>query len=753
MAFVARKVWIAASMLVAGGGTYAQEQKPAELEPLVVETTKPKASKKAAAVKKTPASKPLPQAPLPQETASREREGSAAPTRNTYQPTNTYSATKTDTPVIETPQSITTVTRKQMDDLNAQTVNSALSYSAGILSSFEQNSRYDNVFIRGFGAFSTAGAYVQFLDGMKLPRSQGFGIMSIDPFLLDRIDVMKGPSALLYGQVSPGGLVNMVSRAPSAEPYNELRLEAGSYGRVQAGYTSQGALNKDGTLQYSLTAIGRDSGTRYDDVEEQRIAVAPAIAWQPTEDTRVTLLGFYQNDPEGGYYNSLYAKSLALPEYRPYLNSKLNIGDPSFDKFEREQSGVGYQLEHRFNDAIMFRSALRYAEFDLDFAGLQMSSPQPFPANGILNRWAAKSLEEGDNITADNQLQFDFSTGALHHRVLTGLDLQRANSSTEFTLNFAPPPLNVTNPQYGQPVTGTFFPIISGGQSLDQTGIYIQDQLALGNWRALVGVRQDWTEQVTTPTVGTERSQESEATTYRAGLLYLFDNGLAPYASFATSFEPVIGLGLGNQPFKPTEAEQYEVGIKYQPTFIPALFTFSAFDIVQQNTLVPSAIPGISVQQGEIRSRGLEFEARGNLTKQLELIAALTLLDTEVAKSTTAAMVGNRPQGVPEYFGSLWANYSFDAGALDGFRIGAGIRFVGSSFGDEQNTVVAPAYEIFDAAITYDLGKVDPFLARSEFTLNVSNVFDKEYYSSCSSGFYCQFGDRRTFLAGIRHRW
>lgn len=232
--------------------------------------------------------------------------------------------------------------------------------------------------------------------------------------------------------------------------------------------------------------------------------------------------------------------------------------------------------------------------------------------------------------------------------------------------------------------------------------------------------------------------------------MYLFDNGLAPYASYATSFEPVVGA----QPFVPTEAEQYEVGIKYQPSFMSALFTFSAFDITQQNVLTPGALPGLSVQTGEIRSRGLEFEARGNVTKQLSVIAALTLLDTEVTKSNVEpSIVGNRPQAVPEYFGSFWANYHFDVGALDGVTLGGGIRFVGSSFGDDANVLEAPAYEIFDAAISYDLGKIDPFLARSEFTLNVSNVFDKEYYSSCSSGFYCQFGDRRTFLAGIRHRW
>lgn len=749
--------------IVMVGSAHAQAPVPAstQLDPLVVEgSSKPKPAKTKKAKSSSQSKQTaMPAAPVPA-SAPAQREGSAAPTRNTYQPSNTFSATKTDTPVVETPQSISTVTRKQLDDQNQQTVGGALGYTAGVLASFEQNARYDNVFIRGFGGFSTSGNYVRFLDGMRLPQGQVFGIMSIEPFLLDRIDVLKGPSALLYGQVSPGGLVNMVSRAPSAVPYNELRLEAGSYGRVQAGYTTQGAFNKEGTLQYSLTAIGKDSGTRYDDVDERRFAVAPAIAWQPNADTRLTLSGFYQADPEGGYFNSLYAKSLAVTQFQPYLNSKLNPGDPSFDHFDRKEAGVGYQLEHRFNSSVLFRSALRYAEFELDFAGIQIFGG-PSVA-GDIPRLAARSREDANNVTSDNQLQFDFGTGALRHRVLTGVDTQQADSSALFEANFAVTALNVINPQYGSPVSGPFLTFTSGDQSLDQTGIYVQDQIALGNWRALVGVRHDWAEQVTTPTTGPETSQDSEATTYRAGLLYLFNTGLAPYASYSTSFEPVIGVaegapGTSGPPLAPTEGEQYEVGIKYQPTFIPALFTFSAFDIQQQNVVSPGSMPGFQVQLGEVKSRGLEFEARGNVTRQLEVIGALTLLDTEVTKPSknpsTPNVIGKRPQGAPEYFGSVWANYGFDFGALAGLTIGGGIRVVGSSFADDANTLKTASYTLVDAALSYDLGRLNRYLAGSEVTLNVWNLADKEYYSSCSSGFYCEYGDRRTFLAGIRHRW
>ncbi|QKP78841.1 TonB-dependent siderophore receptor [Methyloligella sp. GL2] len=736
---------------------HAQDAENYELDPIVVEAAPEtrQAETASRAVNQAPVARQSTAPATPQDAlpaVASPLEGAGGSTRNTYQPEDMYAATKTETPIAETPQSVSVVTRKQMDDQNYATVGGALGYTAGVLSTFEQNTRYDNVLIRGFGGFSTAGSYVQFMDGLKLPQGQVFGIMSVDPFLLDRIDVLKGPSAVLYGQVSPGGMVDMVSRAPSATPYNEMRLEAGSHGRVQAGYTSQGKLNRDGTLQYSLTAIGRDSGTRYNNVDEERFAVAPAVAWQPNADTRITLMGFYQEDPEGGYFNSIYPKSLSPKQYRRYLNSELNVGDPSFDHFHRKEGGIGYQLEHRFNSAVMLNSSLRYAKVDLDMAGLQMSGPMT--ATGILPRQAARTTEDAWNVASDNHLQFDFATGAFQHRVLTGLDIQSSDSDAEFSVNFFAPTLNVTHPVYGQPVTDTFFPLIDSKQRLEQTGTYLQDQIAIGNWRSVFGIRRDWTEQVTKPDGGLRQSQDADETTYRAGLLYMFDNGLAPYASYSTSFEPVIGVGLGGVPFVPTTGEQYEVGVKYQPSFLPgALLTFSAFDITQQNVLVPGPIVGINIQQGEIRSRGLEFEARGNVTEQLELIGALTLLDMEVTESTDPAAIGKRPQAVPDYFGSVWANYAFDQGIVDGVTLGGGIRFVGSSFGDDANTLEVSGYTLVDMAVSYNLGKITPKLERTDLTFNVWNLFDKEYYSSCSYSIYCEYGDRRTFLAGIRHRW
>ncbi|UDL87007.1 TonB-dependent siderophore receptor [Mesorhizobium sp. PAMC28654] len=675
--------------------------------------------------------------------------GTSASTADRVLQKSTVSATKTATPVVETPQSVTTVTRKQIDEQNPQTVSEALRYTAGVLSDRDSNSRYDSIFLRGFGTFGTATSYVNYLDGLKLPRGQAFAQSAIDPYLLDRIDVLKGPSALLYGQVSPGGLVNQVSRMPSAQPLNEVRVERGTDGRLQSALTSRGPLTEDGSLQYGISAVGRLSGTRYEDVDEKRFGIAPAISWQPDADTTLTISGYYQNDPEGGYFNSLYPSFLAPEAYKPYLNRDLNIGDPSFDAFERKQYGIGYRFEHRFNEAVTVRSSLRYSHVDADFQSLQMAGP--LDSNGLIPRQALRSIEDVGGTSLDNQAEIHFDTGTIQHTVLAGIDYQNVGSDWEYRYGAAPP-LDVVNPVYGQPI-GPLTTIINSGQKLRQTGAYVQDQMSFGGFRALMGVRHDWTRQDTDNRLaGTSTDQSSEATSYRAGLLYLFDNGLAPYASYSTSFEPTVGVDSAGAPFVPSTARQYEVGLKYQPPGMDALFTVSAFDIRQQDALVPDTF-GFNVQAGEIRSRGFEFESRGSLTDNLELVAALTLLDTRVTETAVPANIAKRPQAVPQYFGSLWANYTFHSGAAEGLTVGGGVRLVGSSYADNANTVKADGYTLVDVAMRYDFGAKNPTLKGLEGTLNVTNLLNKTYYSSCSSNIYCQYGNGRQVLAGLRYKW
>ncbi|WP_205028033.1 TonB-dependent siderophore receptor [Oleisolibacter albus] len=659
------------------------------------------------------------------------------------------SATKTRTPAVETPQSIVTVTREQMDDQNVQTVGSALRYSAGVLSDVDATSRFDTVFIRGFGGFSTSAAFVGFLDGLRLPRGQAFGQFSIDPYLLDRVEIVKGPAAVLYGQVNPGGLVNQTSRAATVGRAGEVRAEIGSDNRYQASMNSRGAVDSDGTWRYSLAALARASGTRFDDVDEKRLAIAPAVTWAPDRQTTLTLRGFYIDDPEGGYFNSALARSLAPAAYRDALNSKLNFGDPAVDDYDRTQYGVGYEFDRRFG-AVSVHSALRYARNSTDFTGVQAVAP--LTADGLLPRAAVQSDETAKGISTDNRLSADVNTGALVHRIVAGLDYQHHTADWAYGMAAAPA-LNVLNPVYGQSV-GPFAPLIDNRQTQQQTGLYAQDQIDMGAWRLTLSTRHDWAEVKTrTKATGAVSKQKDEKTSYRAGLLYLFDSGIAPYVSYATSFEPTVGVDENGTAFRPTTARQVEGGVKYQPHGVPVLVTASVFDLRQDDTLTPSETLGFSVQEGRIGSRGLEVEVRGDVTDSLEMIASVTALDTEVKRSTNAAIIGKRPQAIPEWFASAWASYRVPAGPLAGLNLGGGVRYVAASYGDDLNTVRTPSYTIADLAIRYELEKLIPSLGETQLTLNVSNLFDKEYYTSCSYNIYCQFGNRRQVLGGVRHAW
>lgn len=677
-------------------------------------------------------------------------ESVSSDSRNNYWVQDQSSATKSGSSVMNTPQSVSTITRKQLDDQNYQTASQAMGYSAGVLAGVDVNARADSVFLRGFGAFGTATQYASFLDGMKLAKGQAFAVPSMDPYLLDRIDVLKGPSALMYGQTSPGGVVNMVSREPGADPHGELRLEAGSHGRTQGGFSSQGALDPEGKWQYSLAAIARDAGTRYSGVREQRLGIAPALTWQPDAGTKLTLSAFYQRDPEGGYFNSILARQLAPEKFRNYLDRNLNVGDRDFDHYDRTQYGIGYAFEHALNEQLTFKSKFRYSHVNTDMSSYQMTGL--LNEAGLMPRQALNSVERASGITFDNYLESRFATGQVRHTVVAGVDVQRSQSDWLYRYGQAPA-LDVTAPVSAVPLT-PLAPIIDNHETLRQTGLYIQDQLSWNRWHAVIGARYDWASQATkNRLVNSWQRQSDKKPSYRLSLLYRFDNGLAPYFSYSTSFEPTSGVGADGSAFVPRTAKQYEAGIKYQPTGINAMFTASIFDIRQKNVLTPGAMPGFNVQQGEIRSRGLELEVRGNITPNLDVIAAYTLLNTEITESSMPDVIGKRPQAVPRQFGSVWANYRVSKGILAGLRMGAGIRLVGSSFGDDENEVRSAGHGVVDAALAYDLGAISPAMKGVRATLNVNNLFDKKYYASCSSGFFCQYGNERQVLAGVRYTW
>ncbi|MBA4788151.1 MAG: TonB-dependent siderophore receptor [Rhizobiales bacterium] len=655
-----------------------------------------------------------------------------------YVARQTLTGTKTDTPLIEVPQSISVVTRDQMDARGVQNVGQALEYSAGVLGQpFGVDPRFDAPIIRGFSSANS-----QYLNGLKLMRTNGS--VSIEQYGLERIDVLRGPASVLYGQGNPGGLIDMVSKRATFTNFGEVQGEIGTFDRYSAAFDVGGLIGTD--LSYRFTGLARQSGTQTDFVDDNRYFLAPTFTWKPTDATSFTVLASIQRDEAGTPVG--LPQQYTVGPLANLLSTNLFLGDPSYDDSTRTLTNIGYEFQHKINETWQVRQNARYTMMDWDytnlyFTGLDATNPS------VANRGSNVNSEDQDTITIDTQLQGDFQTGALTHKLLLGLDYRKYSENNLTQFGYAPS-LSMINPIYNQPIINVPWYLSSVDGNISQTGIYAQDQIRYGKWLLTLGLRQDWaTTNSTTITnfATTEQDQDDSALTGRVGLTYLFDNGIAPYFSYSTSFEPVIGnmpTALGGAPFQPSKGEQYELGVKYQPVGWNGFFTAAIYDIRQSNVLSSQLIGGISydTQNGEVHVQGLELSGTASLAEGLNLIANYTYMNAEITQGLNA---GNRPANVPENMANLWLDYTIKTGAWTGFGFGGGVRYVGDRYALDNNDILLDANTLFDAAVHYERG---PFKAQ----VNINNIANETYVASC--GFFgCYYGDGRTVVAQITYKW
>lgn len=662
--------------------------------------------------------------------------------------------TKTDTPLIKTPQAVSVVTRDQMDAQDVQSVAQALRYTSGV-NPEQRGTNTDSLeylYSRGF-------LVDEYWNGLRTPGPAGgfgYNVTSFDPYLFERIELLHGPSSVLYGQGSPGGMVNLVSKRPTDTPLHEIGMQTGSYGRVQGFFDFSGPIDKDGKLLYRITADGFDTGTQTDHSRQQRLAIAPTLTWRPDADTRFTLFANYQADPEAGIYNSVPAAGTV---YGGKVSIPRNFypGEPDFDSFHKTQESIGYELEHRFNDTWSFKQNYRFLhnEQTIKYAG----ADDGYAPDGT-SLLRTSYLNEGmvNTHTLDNQLNAKFSTGAVSHLAIVGLDYQHTQFDHRFyglSSGYTAPPISIVNPQYGQSIPYPDFMFgTSNAQTLNQLGVYAQDQVDVGKWSFLAGLRQDWSsEDMSSYATGAATSQTDRALTWRLGGVYHFDNGIAPYASYSTSFQPQVGTDFNGNAFKPTKGEQYEIGVKYQPKGYDSFITVAAFHLTQQN--VPTADPahtGFQVQTGEVRSQGIEIEGHASLTNNLQLIASYTYTDLLNTKSNSSNL-DKVPVGIPRNTASLWADYTLRDGLLGGLQVGGGVRYIGGSYGDTSNSFMTSSATLLDLGVRYDLGRASPRLRGWTVSVNASNLLDKKYIASCSGDTFCLWGQGRLVLASLKYQW
>lgn len=658
----------------------------------------------------------------------------------------TTAGSKLAVAITEVPQSVSVVGREQLDKLPGAKADEVLRYTAGVQpSTYGTDADFDWVRVRGFQADQTG----IFQDNLPLYQF-GFGSFLVDPFLLDRVEVLKGPASALYGGANVGGVINYVGKRPTGERLRYTETGVNSFGNAYVGF-DVGDANEAGDLAYRLTGKISGGGWETRNAWDLKGSLLGSVTWTPDAATSLTVYGQYQNGTLDHTSTGFlpYIGTVVDAPGGVRIPRNLNYGDPNFDSYDRRQAMVGYEFEHDLDDSWTIRQNARLAGVALDEQYLYTYGN--LNAANELDRAAFQHSTDILTFTVDNQIAGTFDTGDFQHNVLAGIDYKHVNfasvqgSDSTFFSPVRVPRINVLSPTYGvaNPLISTYADDKIG---LSQLGIYAQDQIRFGNLIATLNGRYDnvgitLDNNLTSTTI----SSNEGAFAGRVGLGYEFDNGLTPYVSYATSFNPTIATNVANQLLPSEKGRQFEVGVKYEPTFVDGLITASLFNITRENFAVADPLVfGKSVALGEVNMMGFEIEGRLNFD-QVSVNGALTYLDAEVVNTSNAALIGKAPVQIPTLTASLGVEYAF-AEQFEGLVLGAGVRFLGGSWADDLNTAAVPATALVDASLRYegdDWG----------VSLSASNVFDTAYVASCQTTTSCGYGAGRTITLSVNKSW
>ncbi|PIG93429.1 TonB-dependent siderophore receptor [Gloeocapsopsis sp. IPPAS B-1203] len=625
-------------------------------------------------------------------------------------------ATRTDTPLRDIPQSIQVVPQQVLRDQQAVRLEDALQNVSGVTQITPRSWPGSDFAIRGFriDEFSFFGTTLR--DGLQDP----VGTYLLELTSIDRVEVLKGPSSVLFGSANPGGTINIITKQPLPDPFYELSATVGSYDFYRGAIDLTGSLNDSQTVLYRLNASYRSAGSFIDFVENQNISIAPVLDWRIGENTTLTFSGEYLS------LNSVFtpgqpAVGTILLNPNGAIARNLYIGEPD-SNFDQNGIRVRAELEHQFSDNWSLRSAFglrTYRETRRNLVFPDSLSPD----NRTLNRRYLVDFNEQDIYSFATDIVGKFSTGSVEHQLLLGTTLARIDYIRSEGSSGTAPPLDLFNPVYGQPLTPPveFYDSTSVSDSL---GIYIQDQVTItDNLKLLLGLRFDAFEQTNRDLLeDTRTNQSGNAFSPRVGIVYQPVEPLSLYASYSRSFTPTIGLAFDGSQFEPGRGTQYEIGVKADLNDQLSA-TLALYDLTRSNVLTEDPVnPNFSIQTGEQRSRGVELNLTGEILPGWNIFAGYAYTDATVTDDTDSSLVGNFLNNIPENSFNLWTTYEIQEGALQGLGVGAGLFFVGERQGDLANTFQVPSYLRTDAAIFYN---------REQFQIqiNFKNLFDVDYFS------------------------
>ena len=659
-----------------------------------------------------------------------------------YAPKRSSTATRTETPLNEVPQSITVITAAQIRDQNAQTLQETLRYTAGVHADlYGLDNRGDWFSLRGGSVGSTL------LDGLRLPLTGWWGIMRNEPYAFERIEVMRGPASIIAGQNGPGGVVNLVAKQPLADAQSEVGLQLGNENHRQLAADFTGPLHPDGTVLYRFVALGRESDTqvRYADMERQY--AAPSITWLPSDATAVTAYVQYQRDRSRNTEGFFPIAGTYRPAPNGRIASDVYVGEPDWDTYGGDRWRGGYRLTHRFNDRWSLRHDYRhddvegenrgmYANFwEVDLAGEGYGGNELGDDRTIGRSWSAyEDASRIDNV--DLLLEGHLNFGATQHTVLAGLDGIR-QVSTMKSWEGAATPLDVYAPVYGTfaaPSLDDASATITDSRTR-QWGAVLQDQLKLQQrWVFVAGLRRD----VVTMAIDGVEVNDHRAWSKNVGVVYLAGGGLSPYVGYSESFD-AQGPSSSGVLFAPKRGEQIEVGVKWLPQDRPITAAAAVYELKEKHRLVEDPVdPNNQVEGGPVTIKGVELETAANL-RAWDLIASYTYTHTRDDDT------GHRVANVPDRSAALWALHKFEGYGWPELRAGAGVRRIGEVW-DGEDSLRTPAVTLLDAMVSWDSG---PW----SYALNASNLTDKVYFAACLSRGDCWYGTQRKVTASASYRW
>ena len=660
-----------------------------------------------------------------------------------FVPSGAITASKTTAPLIEQPQSVSVISRDQIDILNFTDVQQAVRYTAGVVGeNYGPDLRFDFLTLRGF-------IPVQYIDGLQAPISSTISNVGVDLYGFEAIDVLKGPAGVLYGSTPPGGIYNLTSRRPTAAFGGEVQAKYGEQDFKQIAGTVNGAVAEG--LNARVTGLYRDRDSQVDFVKARRAYFAPTASYDFGSATKLTVLGHYQWDKvEGDTNGFLPAVGVLFNNPVGKVSRSINLGEPDYNFYRRKQWGLGYEFSHKFTDAIRFTQNLRYGkynEYQQIIYGSFLNAD-----NRTVGRSNFPFKDDVKQFAVDSRFDINLDTGIVSHRILAGVDYRNYREASAFAFAAAGN-IDLFNPVYSR--THIAVPALSPftDQRFKQTGLYVQDQAKIDRLVLTGSLRRD---SVEVSNYAAKSKTDVDKTTWRVGANYVTEIGVAPYISYATSFQPIAGQTFGGTAFKPTEGKQVEGGVKYDSGAlidgVKLFATAAVFQIEQSNVLTtdPANI-NFQVQTGQVKSKGYELEAVTRIRDNLSINAAYSYTDAKITRTNIPLELGARLAAQPKRKASLFVDYTLPEGALAGLGGGVGVRYLSSSPGNIPSAFTplvytSPSTTLVDATAHYDM-------ADWRFAVNASNLFDKRFAGRCNGPVGCFFGQERQVVATVTRKF